>query len=273
MIAALRNAVTEGNAAARMAEDLPSAHRLRADFIMSRALRYIRLPGYNAPRKVMMRGGITVNYRLNRGDIQSLREVLMEEVYRCDLPATPTTLLDLGANIGLASLWFSQIRPGQNSRPRTIAVEPVPGNAAVARLNFESNRLDGEVIESAVGRADLQGWFAQRAESNLGHLVQPGAEDDPPKKISVQVFGINTLLDRFPSGTADLVKMDIEGGEAALLGDDTTWLARVRMLLVEWHDGLADSAPLIRNAESAGFEHRRINVTRQSNLSLLFKPA
>ena len=65
--------------------------------------------------------------------------------------------------------------------------------------------------------------------------------------------------------------MDIEGGEEELLGRHTQWLERVKSLVVEWHDDRADSAPLIRRVEAAGFVHQRINASRQDNLSLFLR--
>ena len=94
---------------------------------------------------------------------------------------------------------------------------------------------------------------------------------EAPGTVPVPVVGIRELLERFPQGHVDLVKMDIEGGEEALLSHDTGWLAGVRALMVEWHDDRADSRPLIQNVVAAGFEHRPLNAARQDNLSLFVR--
>jgi len=203
-----------------------------------------------------------------------LREVLVEEVYDCALPFVPHTFLDLGANIGLASIWFSnRIQPDPTQSNRSaflLAVEPVPDNAAVAEMNFRDNRIPGYVVRAAVGQHAGEAWFEARAESNLGRLATTVS---PASGFRVPVVGIRDLLDHFPEGRVDLVKMDIEGGEEVLLSHDTDWLARVKALIVEWHDDRADSRPLIRNVEAAGFVHRRINEGRQDNLSLFYRLA
>jgi len=270
MIRALQHGWREGLSAADHADDAASRSQLRRDFLFSRLLKLGRLPGYNKARQVKL-DGLTVNYRFNRGDLQSLREVLIEQVYACDLTFTPQTLLDLGANIGLASLWFSRrVKPSQtesNHVPFLLAVEPVPENAAVAEANFRDNPIPGEVVRAAVGQSTGEAWFDVRAESNLGRLGQGAADTG----LRVPVVGIRDLLARFPGGQADLVKMDIEGGEEELLGRDTDWLGGVRALIVEWHDDRADSRPLIRNVEAAGFQHQRINCERQDNLSLFLR--
>lgn len=266
---AIRNGLVEGAAAASLADDDASKRRLRRDFLLSRLLKWWRLPNYNALRVVSM-GGMTVHYRFNRGDLQSLREVLVDQVYACELPFAPVTFLDLGANIGLASLSFSRwVKPRQgqsNSEVFVVAVEPVSDNAAVAERNFRDNALNGHVVRAAVAQKPGEAWFAARHESNLGSLT-PTA-DAGVGCLRVPLAGIRELLNRCPDGRADVVKMDIEGGEQDLLGCDLDWLKRVRALLVEWHEERADPQPLIRNLESAGFTHQRINAERQDNLSL-----
>lgn len=272
MFRSLIHARNEGREAAAVADDAASARQLRADFFWSRLLRFIRLPGYNHARRVTLQGG-TVHYRFNRGDLQSLREVLIQEVYACEQPLKPSTVLDLGANIGLTSVWLCRRHLGSQAqsspvKPWLLAVEPVPENAAVAAMNLRDNAIPGEVLRAAVGQRSGEAWFDLRAESNLGRVV---AAETGRHLTRVPVVGIRELLDRFPQGRADLVKIDIEGAEQELLGQDTDWLERVQALLVEWHDDRADSRPLIRNVEAAGFRHKRINAARQDNLSLFWR--
>ncbi len=245
------------------------------DFLLSRMLRMGRLPGYNAGRTAHLKGGVTLHYRFNRGDLQSLREVWIEEVYACELPFEVRTVLDLGANIGLTSVWLASHSQGAQKQSNSttpchiLAVEAVLANAEVAVKNFRDNQLKGEVIHSAVGAESGEAWFLGRAESNLGHLTPDGASS---RAFRVPVIGICELLDRFPGGAVDLVKMDIEGGEAGLLGQNTEWLARVRALMIEWHDDQTDSRLLIQAILNRGFQHQHMNTAYQDNLSLFWHP-
>jgi tRNA1(Val) A37 N6-methylase TrmN6 len=61
-------------------------------------------------------------YRWNRGDLASIREVFVLEGYRLPVGFVPRTVLDLGANIGLTSIWLANNFPLEH----LIAVEPVP---------------------------------------------------------------------------------------------------------------------------------------------------
>ncbi len=273
MLTAFLNGLAEGKRASALALNPRSKFLLRYDFIFSRLLKLCKWPGYNSLRTVSLRNG-PVAYRFNRGDLQSLRELLIEEVYACDLPFSPTTVLDLGANIGLFSLWLSQrirARQTQSNSVKPVyflAVEALSSNAVVAKQNFLANALLGEVIPEAVGQQSGWAWFNECAESNLGSLSINGCNGEHQR---VPVIGIRQLIQRLPGGKADIVKMDIEGAEGELLSHDMDWLDRVRAMVVEWHDEVAPSAPLIENVIRAGFHHERINSSRQDNLSLFVK--
>ena len=273
MIKSLCNALSEGRDAAAVADNFLSANRLRLDFLMSRLLRLGRFPGYNAPRSVRILGGRAIHYRFNRGDIQSLREIFLEQVYQCELPKVTSTILDLGANIGLASVWLGcrYIKEKDQSnpiKPCLLAVEPVQENAAIAEMNLFDNSIPGEVVRAAVGQQSGEAWFNLRPESNTGRVVGANRGSDVTL---VPVVGIRELIDRFPRGCVDLVKMDIEGAEGDLLSGNPSWLENIGALIVEWHDERTDSAPLIQNVEKFGFSHRRINESRQQNLSLFVR--
>ena len=271
---ALKHAWREGVAAANLTNGAFPSIQLRVDFLLSRLLKFGQLPGYNTGRALQLKDGTTLHYRFNRGDLQSLREVWVQEVYACELPFEVGTVLDLGANIGLTSVWMAcrqRLRHAQSASfgpLYVVAVEPVQANAAVAVKNFQANQVSGSVVCAAVGQRTGVVSFLVRAESNLGKIVSVANHSDT---ISVPMVGIRELLEQFPNGTVDLVKMDIEGSENALLSKHTDWLANVRALMIEWHDEITPSPPLIQNLLSSGFHHRPMNAARQENLSLFVK--
>jgi FkbM family methyltransferase len=224
--------------------DLPSFLRFASDVFLSRLIGRVPLPNTNRDRAIRLRDGIELHYRLNRGDMQSIREVWIDEVYRLPFDLQPKLLVDLGANIGLTSLWLAR-RYGCRT---IIAVEPSPENARLARLNLTGNDIAAEVVEAAVGPRDGTAFFAEEQDSNLGHLAAAGRE--------VQVFSMEAILSRLPPGsTVDLVKMDIEGGEGPLMRENLGWLGRVHSIIAELHPTVIDSPALIRALESQGFRY------------------
>jgi FkbM family methyltransferase len=229
----------------KLAADVPSFARIASDIVLSRLIRRVPLPNRDRERMIRVRGGLELHYRFNRGDIQSIREVWMDECYRLPFDLHPRHLIDLGANIGLTSLWYAH-RYGCS----VTALEPSPSNARLARLNLERNRINADVIEAAVGPQDGTAHFDDAEDSNLGHL-NAGQGGRP-----VTVLSMETVLAKLPSGAeVDLVKMDIEGGEGPLLQENVGWLKRVRSIIAEFHPPVIDYPAAIKSIEEQGFRY------------------
>jgi len=238
----LRALSYEIGAAVALGGDIRSRVRLGADVILFRLLRVFPLPGENKLRRIQLRRGGTIGYRLNRGDIQSIREVLMDEAYRLPFPVRQSAVIvDLGANIGLTSLYYYS-----TLQPRLIvAVEPDPSNAQLVRENLTG--WPAVVLQAAVGPHDGTAGFIRNRASNLGSL-SPHASG-----IAVSLMSMDSVLESVPDGSNVIVKLDIEGGEESLLRGDTAWLSRVDGLIVEFHPDRVDYAGLVQVLEAAGF--------------------
>jgi FkbM family methyltransferase len=230
----------------RLTADVPSFLRFATDVVLSRIVRHLPLASglSGNERTIRVRGGIELRYRLNRGDMQSIREVWIDEAYRLPFDVTPKLVVDLGANIGLTSLWLAH-RYGCTT---IVAVEPQPENARLARLNLARNNIEATVVEAAVGTSDCTVYFKEEADSNLGHVATSGR---PVRQVSM-----DTVLGNLPPGAeVDLIKMDIEGGEGPLLEDNLDWLRRVRSIIAETHRDVIDHPAMVRTLESHGFRY------------------
>jgi FkbM family methyltransferase len=227
----------------RIAADPRSFLRYARDIVLYRALALGGDRWRNRERQIRLRDGSSVTYRLNRGDIQTIREVWINETYRLPVALEGIeTVVDLGANIGLASIYIA----GRSGCKRLLAVEPDAGNLRLAEANFRANGTPGELVAAAVGPDDGEGLFSPAREANLGRLGDSG--------VPVQIMSMGSLLARLPDGAmADLVKLDIEGGEQPLLDGDRSWLARVRALMVEFHPEAVEMDRLIALIQAEGF--------------------
>ncbi|MGH9867810.1 MAG: FkbM family methyltransferase [Candidatus Polarisedimenticolia bacterium] len=252
----------EWSGAVRLAGDFRSLLRLLGDVLLFRVLGLIDLPGRNKERKVTFRDGTRIVYRLNRGDIQSIREVWMERVYRLPVPMRPGLVVDLGANIGLTSLWLAR----QYGPRRIIAVEPSPENARLVRRNLSLNGVAASVIEAAVGPEDGTALFNSSSDSNMGQL---GSQGKPVTMISMA-----SLLREHAAGEpVALMKMDIEGGEQALLTSHTEWLARIPAIVAEFHPDRVDYPGLIERLKAAGFTYLSPASSRDIPMDFFTRPA
>jgi FkbM family methyltransferase len=189
-------------------------------------LRNKRLVGRYRPRQ----SRVDVFLRHRTSDRYILNEIFGLGLYDPPAGATaalaelgrPPIGLDLGAHIGLfGALFFSRFPEGELD-----AFEPDPENAALLRRCISANRLAHRwrVIEACAATADGTALLlADRfAESRITR--------DAPDAIEV------TARDAFPFlAAADLVKIDIEGSEWAILDDSRLAEIAARVVVLEYH--------------------------------------
>lgn len=236
--------------------DRRSFLRYAADTVGYRALYFVR-PSQRM-RTIRMGDGVKLTYRLNRGDIQVVREVWVEECYRPPVDIPIDTVIDLGANIGLTSLWYAT-----HGASKLLCVEPLPQNLLLARRNITQNGFHADFVQGAVGVADGITQFGEDVRySTRGHVVATGG-------IEVPVVSMPTLLDRLDRTPVDLVKIDIEGSENPLLRGDLAWLAHVRAVIIEFDRG--DPEELGRILQTHGFRHVPAGTARWNSMDFFVR--
>lgn len=264
-IDAIRGCLRESAMAISITSGVRSKWRLIADIWLSRVLAVFPTFGANGLRSIRCRPDITVSYRFNRGDLQSIREVLCEQAYRLPFDRRPKVLVDLGANIGLTSLWLHT----HYGCERIIGVEADPENAKVLRENYLQNKLPGEVIEAAVGPYDGVAVFKRSSISNMGAVARRDAVPaNEVSNIEVPMVSMETVLKRLPAEACiDVLKMDIEGGEQALITGPREWLKRTHAIIAELHPGLVDCERIVRILEEEGFAFIPANSVFPGNMT------
>lgn len=172
-------------------------------------------------------------------------EIFVNRIYAIPPPAAIPTLVDVGANIGLAALFWKQ----SFGDFRYLGFEPDPAIAECCRENLRAWGVQGELVEAAVGPSDGEGQFV-RDGADGGHI----AGDASAGVVTTTVRCVR-LSSRLPA-SIDLLKIDVEGAEADVIEDVAPCLQRVRALFVEWHSrsGRAGLGRAIERLESAGFD-------------------
>jgi len=187
----------------------------------------------------------TVNYRgtdvVFRGaDVMAIKEVFVDREYDVVLPRLAETVtprvLDVGAHIGLFSLWFLKQYP----RAWVRSVEADPQTYGILQRNVAAARNGGaqwDGVNAAAWAEDEKELRFSGAGPSMSHRVN-GSGD-----IVVRGIALKTLLDGLAdrSGAIDLMKVDIEGSEEAFLCATPELLRRVRNLVVELHPRLCNT--------------------------------
>jgi FkbM family methyltransferase len=209
----------------------------------------------SAARYTLTESGLTVVLRHHTDDTAILGEIFTDGYY--ELPAGVTSqlralgasakLVDLGAHIGLFGLWMA----GRLPQARLTAFEPDPANLAQLRQVMALNDVAARwsLIDACAGNYDGATGFAAVGASTSA-MAAPGDGDANVRARVVDVFA--------HLGDADVVKIDIEGGEWAILLDPRWTEVPARVVLMEYHPRLCprdDARGLaIETLERAGFD-------------------
>jgi FkbM family methyltransferase len=137
-------------------------------------------------------------------------------------------ILDCGANIGLASLFFRRLYPDA----RITAFEADPALFAILDRNLTAN--DGNAVERRqVALWTSTGSLAFRSEGSDSGMIGalPGAVAG--RETMVPSLRLRDVLD---VGAVDLLKLDIEGAEGVVLADCEPVLHRVKAIVMDLHE-------------------------------------
>jgi FkbM family methyltransferase len=141
-------------------------------------------------------------------------------------------IVDLGANVGFSiRLWRTKFPAA-----RIVAVEPDHANFLALRRNCAGDSAL-KVIEACVA-GSTKSVRLDRTAGDWGIRIDNGEQcpsaSDGTSTVNALTLG-QILTDTGVNGEIDLLKCDIEGAERELFADCSTWIHRVKALIVEIH--------------------------------------
>lgn len=164
-----------------------------------------------------------------------------------DSPAIPwlsaRTVVDIGANVGASTLWL-MLKCAHAER--ALALEPNPLACARLRKNVAANEplARVQVVEAALGDAEGNQRFESAAFSIQSHLTPEGGH-------LVDTISLAGVL-KMAGGFIDIMKLDCEGGEYALLTCGSE-LKQVNSIVGEYHASEGDWPRLRQHLVAHGF--------------------
>ncbi len=163
--------------------------------------------------------GVRLTHRAETSDWNTVSSVMRpHDEYGLAALSLSGHAADVGAHIGAVTLALLL----DNPELRVTAIEPVPDNVTLLRVNLAQNGVEDrcEVIEAAVGggksttiRYGYTGSENATHHAYIGNsgIVYPEAPEMPHQEAQVPVISLKDL------GPLDFVKIDCEGGEWGFL--------------------------------------------------------
>lgn len=155
-------------------------------------------------------------------------EIFFRHSYYIEKTGEPLRIIDAGANIGVSLLYIKFMAP----HAQVLCFEPNPAALVVLQKNITANHW-GDSVEAhpyALGEQDGTAAFYRKAETDSSAGTTPLGR---AKAFEVEV----KRLSEFVNGPVDLLKLDIEGGEFAVLDDliQTEKLRQIQRIQLEYH--------------------------------------
>ena len=159
--------------------------------------------------------------------LNSYDEIFIGEIYKFNpKKKSDILIIDCGANIGLATLYFKRKFPGS----KIIAYEADPNIFNVMKDNVSSfGYTDVSVINEAI--SDKDGEINFHLEGGHSGMIVQNA--DQSNVVPVRSIRLKNVLNQFDEIT--FLKIDIEGHETNVIFDIGPELQKVQYLFLEYH--------------------------------------
>ncbi|MEA3059813.1 MAG: hypothetical protein QOE50_1225, partial [Sphingomonadales bacterium] len=141
-----------------------------------------------------------------------------------------SSILDLGANAGMASAFLGRRFPGA----KIVAVEPNPSTFELLTQNLRRIATDAIAVNAAIVPAG--GSYRIEPGSSPSNAQVVSEVDEIDRSGGFETLTLGELIDRYlPTEGVDLMKVDIEGGERELFERVSEWAPRVKAIVAETH--------------------------------------
>ena len=169
--------------------------------------------------------------RTYSGDIDIFYEIFWKKIYSFSRNNIPQFIVDIGANIGLTTLYFLKKFPTD----KIICVEPDPSNLEILKKNLEL-QIKNQVVkvcEAAISNKDGTMFLNRPPLKYNSKLLVHGNKDE--MNLPVKVLSMHNFLKENSIEQIDILKIDIEGSEVELFSADVSWLSTVKEVIIETH--------------------------------------
>jgi FkbM family methyltransferase len=163
--------------------------------------------------------------RNNITDFYIFEEIYIDEPFK-SLDFTPKIIIDLGANIGLSTIYFKNRFP----KSKVFSVEPEEKNF-VMLLKNTSNYNNIFIFKKGIWSKKANLKIINKNSNSSAFIVK-----ETSKKKTLEGISLNDLCHKYKISKIDLLKIDIEGTEKEILSKNYEWLGKTKFIFIESHE-------------------------------------
>ena len=201
--------------------------------------------------------------RINTTDREVFAQVFIRKDYDLGfLNLHPGTIIDGGANVGYASIFFAITYP----QAKIFAVEPEESNFEMLLRNVRYYRNIIPIRAALWHREEELQILDASAEKWAFQTVKSTKEKSPE---SITALTVDKLMDLGKIDSIDIFKIDVEGAEKELFSANyEKWLEKTNVIIIELHDNFREGCTEELNNATKSFKFSR---RERKDLLILFK--
>jgi len=188
-------------------------------------------------------------------------EIFFQRIYSFKTSSPSPLILDAGSNIGMSVLFFKHLYP----RCKVIGFEPDPQTFELLQANAQRNRweeveLHNKALHGSEGLIDFY-TDPDRIGSGKMSTVRERFPDSANRDVRSQKIEA-VRLSTFIKEEIDLLKMDVEGAEVAVISElaESGRLRLIKQMFIEFHHHLKvdenNLSRVLRPLEEHGFGYQ-----------------
>lgn len=167
--------------------------------------------------------------RKNTKDKETFKEIFNSKIYQCKLPIIPKTIIDAGANVGFASIFFKS----KYKNSEILALEIETENCTYFEKNMKKFE-NIELLQKGLYNKKVKLIIEDPFNATNSYIIK---EVNDHEKYMLESITIDDILAYKKWDTIDLLKIDIEGAEKNVFESNyENWLPKTKIIMIETHD-------------------------------------
>lgn len=164
-----------------------------------------------------------------------LNEIFDKKIYDIELATSTPTIFDVGAHIGLATIFFKQRYP----LARITAFEPNPNTFPLLEENTYFNNIHNVTLHNvALGKQSSKRTLYIDSSNGGGFSTASflkDAWDGTQESLGIEV--VTEPLSKYINSTIDLMKIDVEGSEQEIIEEleESGKIKNIKNIIIEFH--------------------------------------
>ncbi|BBM84878.1 FkbM family methyltransferase [Candidatus Uabimicrobium amorphum] len=163
--------------------------------------------------------------RPRTSDVATFEKIFILEEYALSCVESAQFIIDAGANVGYAALFFAHKYPEAS----IVCIEPEISNVEILRQNIRQHKKI-KVLPNALWHTTACLQIDNPSDEKYAFRVSQVPQSN------IQSITVPDILRSLQWPKIDICKIDIEGAEKQVFSENTDWIQHTRAIVIELHE-------------------------------------